>query len=318
MKIVLLDTATLGEDTDLSPMGLIGEDVSVVAYANTPAELVAERLSDAEVAVLNKIRLNASNLFSAQRLKLICVTATGYDNIDTAYCRERGIALCNVPAYCSNSVAQVTAAIALSLVNRLTDYRNFVHSGAYTASGVANSLFPVYHEMSSLTWGVVGGGSIGSRVAEIATALGCRVLMCRRKPDSRYEQAHIDILCREADILSLHVPLNEDTRHLINEKRLALMKPSAIVVNMARGAVMDEAAVALALKEGRLGGLGADVYSTEPFGEDHPFFSLLGRSDVCLTPHMSWGAKEARDRCIAVICDNIRSYRSGGDRNRIV
>ncbi len=318
MKIVLLDTATLGEDMDLSPIASVREDISVISYPNTSADLVAERLLDADVVILNKIKLNESNLSTAKQLKLICVTATGYDNIDTAYCQTRGIALCNVPAYCSDSVAQVTAAIALSLINRLTEYRDFVHSGAYTKSGIANSLSPVYHEMSSLTWGVVGGGNIGSRVAGIAKALGCRVLLCRRKADSRYEQADIDTLCREADIISLHVPLTDSTRNLIHAQRIALMKSSAVIINMARGAVIDEAAVALALQEGRLGGLGADVYSSEPFGTDHPFFPLLDRSNVCLTPHMSWGAKEARDRCIAVVCDNIRSYFAGETLNRIV
>lgn len=315
MKIVLLDTATLGEDIDLSPILCLGETTE---YKNTLPEQVAERIAEAEVIVLNKIKLNETNLAQAHHLRLICVTATGYDNIDTAYCRQKGIALCNVPGYSTDSVAQLTVAMALSLVSHLTEYRRFVHSGAYTASGVANRLEPVYHEMSALTWGVVGGGAIGSRVAQIASALGARVLICRRKPDSRYEQVEIDELCRRSDIVSLHVPLSDETRGLLSRARIASMKPGAIVLNVARGAVTDEHALADAIESGHLGGLGVDVYTREPFDADHPFSRLLDRENVCLTPHMAWGSAEARARCVAIIADNIRAFVAGADLNRIV
>ena len=315
MNIVLLDTATLGEDVDLSPIYALGE---VTEYKNTAPKQVAQRIADAEVVMLNKIKLNATNLPNAPKLRLICVTATGYDNIDTDYCRSHGIALYHVPGYSTDSVAQLTVAMALSLACRLPDYRDFVHSGAYTASGVANRLTPVYHELSAMTWGILGGGAIGGRVAQIAEALGCRVLVCRRKPDDRYEQADLDTLCHEADILSLHVPLTDETKGMIGKEQLAAMKPTAILINVSRGAVTDEEALTEAIETGKLGGLGVDVYSKEPFGEEHPFTRLLGRSNVCLTPHMAWGAYEARNRCVAIIADNIRSFVSGNDRNRIV
>lgn len=315
MNIVLLDTATLGEDLDLSPILSLG---SSTVYKNTLPEQVAARLKDADVIVVNKIKLNETNLSDALHLKLICVTATGYDNIDLAYCRTRGIALCNVPGYSTDSVAQLTLAMALSLVGHLSEYRRFVHSGDYTRSGVANSLVPVYHEISSMTWGVVGGGAIGTRVAELASAFGAHILMHRRTPDDRYEQVGIDELCRRADIISLHVPLNDGTHHLINRERLALMKPNAILINMARGAVTDEDALADAIEQGTLGGLGVDVYSREPFGEDHPFQRLLAHDNVCLTPHMAWGSAEARARCIDIIAKNITHFYAGDDRNRIV
>jgi glycerate dehydrogenase len=314
MKIVILDRDTLGSDADLQPLRLLGETVE---YGSTPAELVHERLMGADVAVVNKIRLNAGNL-PGTGLRLICVAATGYDNIDLDTCRSLGIALYNVPGYSTESVAQVTAAMALSLVNRLQDYRDYVHSGAYSRSGVANRVTPTYHELSSLTWGVVGGGGIGGRVAEIAQALGCRVLMHRRKPDNRFVQADMDTLCRESDILSLHVPLTPDTRGMLSRARIASMKPGAIVINVARGAVADENALAEAVKSGHLGGLGIDVYAAEPLTADHPYQQILELPNVCLTPHMAWGALEARNRCVAIMADNIRRFSCGSSRNRIV
>ena len=315
MKIVLLDTGTLGEDIDLSPIFTFG---AVVEYKQTAPEDVAARISDAEVVVLNKARLTEKNLRTAKHLKLICITATGYDNIDTDYCRKNGIALCNVPGYCTDSVAQVTLAMALALASHLTEYRTFVHNGSYTEGGVANRLVPVYHELSSMTWGVIGGGAIGTRVAEIARAMGCRVLICRRKQDDRFEQTDINDICRRSDILSLHVPLTNETRGLISRERLATMKKNAILINVARGAVTDEEAVATALLEGRLGGFGSDVYSREPFDASHPFGRILNLDNVCLTPHMAWGSCEARNRCISIIAENMASFLAGGTKNRIV
>ena len=315
MKIVLLDTATLGGDVDLSPITSLGE---AVEYANTAPEQIAERLADADVAVLNKLKLGSNNLGNAKNLKLICVAATGYDNIDTVYCREHGIALCNVPGYSTDSVAQITLAMALSLASHLSEYNRVVHSGEYTASGVANKLTPIYHELSSMTWGIVGGGAIGSAVARVAEAIGCKVLVCRRKKDDRYEQVDIDEICRRSDIISLHVPLTDETRGMISRERIADMKHGAIVINVARGAVTDEEALAEAIESGHLGGLGVDVYSKEPFGEDHPFSRILGRENVCLTPHMAWGSSESRARCVSTMAENIVRFFAGNAQNRIV
>lgn len=315
MKIVILDSSTLGEDIDLSPIYSVGD---VTEYKSTAPEAVEERLKDAEAVVVNKIKLGRHNLEGASSLRLICVTATGYDNVDTEYCKQRGIALYNVPAYSTDSVAQLTVAMALSLACNLNDYTDFVNSGEYSASGVANRLVPVYHELSSMTWGVVGGGAIGSRVAEIATALGCRVMVCRRKRDERYKTADIDTLCESSDIISLHVPLTEETAGLISRERIEKMKKGAILINVARGAVTDEAAVAEAIENGPLGGLGVDVYSREPFGAEHPYTGLLGRRNVLLTPHMAWGAYEARGRCIRIISQNILSFIEQKNINRIV
>jgi glycerate dehydrogenase len=314
MKIVILDSGTLGADIDLSPIRSLGE---VAEYKFTAPDEVADRLTDADVAVLNKIKLNESNLADAKNLKLICVAATGYDNIDIAYCREHGIAVCNVPGYSTDSVAQLSVSMALSLVTHLDEFRSFVHSGEYSRSSSANRLEPVYHEIAGQTWGVVGGGGIGSKVAEIAQALGCRVLLCRRQPETRYEAADIDRICRECDIISLHVPLNDGTRGMISRERIASMKDGVVIVNTARGAVCDEAAIADGVLSGKIGALGCDVYSTEPFGEDHPFSAILDRPNVCLTPHMAWGSYEARNRCVRRMAENIKEFFAGNVHNRI-
>ncbi len=314
MEIVVLDAATLGVDTDLSPLMKQG---NVTAWETTAPEKVAERIAQAEVIVSNKVRLTESVLCGAKKLKLICLSSTGYDCVDTAYCARNGIGVCNVPGYSTQSVAQLTVAMVLELVNHLGVYRDYVHSGAYSRSGVANALTPVWHELYGKTWGIIGGGNIGRQVAKIAEAFGCKVLVCRRKPDEVYETVDLDTLCTEADIISIHVPLTEETREMIGPKQIGLMKKDAVVVNVARGAVTDERALAEAVKAGRIGGLGVDVYSAEPFGADHPFSGILELPNVCLTPHTAWGAIETRNRCIAMVAENISAFRTGQRKNRV-
>lgn len=314
MNIVVLDRQTLGPGIDLSPLEQVGR---VTAYDLTSPEELPERIRDAEAIVCNKMKLNGANLAGAERLKLICVTATGFDCIDTAWCRERGIGVCNVPGYSTDSVAQLTLTMALALNAHLADYRNFVDSGDYSRSGVANRLAPVWHELKGMTWGILGGGNIGRRVAELAEAFGCRVIMHRRKSDDRFCQVDLDTLCRESDILSIHVPLTEQTRGMISAEKIAMMKPGALLINVARGAVCDENALTEAVESGHLGGLGVDVFSVEPFPADHPYHRILGRENVCLTPHMAWGSLEARNRCIQVVGENIRDFLRGGDLNRV-
>lgn len=314
MEIVILDAATLGADTDLSPLRALG---NVTPWDHTAPEQVAERIENAEVIVSNKVKLTGELLCSGKALKLICLSATGYDCVDTAWCAAHGIGVCNVPGYSTQSVAQLTVAMVLELVNHLSVYRDYVHSGAYSRSGVANALTPVWHELYGKTWGIVGGGNIGRQVAKIADAFGCRVLVCRRKPDEVYETVELDTLCANSDIISIHVPLTPGTRGMIGKKQIGLMKKDAILVNVARGAVTDEGALADAVKEGRIGGLGVDVYSTEPFDGNHPFNSILALPNVCLTPHTAWGAIETRNRCIAMVAENISAFCAGVRRNRV-
>lgn len=314
MKIAVLDKSTLGTNIDLSPIQALGETVE---YPTTTLEEMTSHINDADVIVVNKIKCNENTLKNVKNLKLICVAATGYDNIDLEYCKNQGIGLCNVPGYSTDSVAQVTVAMAMSLATHLAEYRSVVNSGKYTESGVANCLVPVFHEMSSLVWGVVGGGGIGTKVAEIAKTIGCKVLMCRRKQEGNFPLADVDTICRQCDIISLHIPLSDSTRNLLNRSRIESMKQGAIVINTARGAVADEAALADAAKSEKIL-LGCDVYSVEPFDENHPFYEIKDLDNVLLTPHMAWGAYESRMRCIKIISENIKCFFDGNAQNRIV
>ncbi len=315
MNITVLDSSTLGDDLDLTKLEQFGE---VSVYKTTSQAELAERIADCDVIVLNKVKLSGESLSKAKKLKLICIAATGYDNIDTLYCKQNGIALCNVAGYSTESVTQITVTLALNLLSRMSEYLPFVSSGEYSLSGKANKVSPPYHEICGLTWGIVGLGNIGRRVADVARALGCSVIACKRTPVSDIECVDIDTLCRQADIISIHTPLTEQTRNLINKERIASMKKNAVLINVARGAVCDEEALANAVKNNEIGGIGIDVYSTEPFGTEHPFYQIKDNPRVCLTPHMAWAAYESRARCLNEIISNIHSFNQGGNKNRIV
>lgn len=315
MKIVILDKSTLGEDIDLSPIKTLGE---TEIFDNTPQEDVANHVADCDVVIINKIKLSEHNLKNAKNLKLICVAATGYDNIDLEFCRKNNIALCNVPGYSTDSVAQITVALALSLISHLNEYSEFVSSGKYSESGIANRLTPVYHDLAGKTWGVVGGGNIGNKVADIASAFGCKLQICRRKNEGNYPVVDIDTLCKTSDIISIHTPLTDSTRNLINKERIDMMKQGVIIVNTARGAVTDEKALTCAVLSGKIGGFGTDVYSVEPFGSDHPFNELCNNKNVIMTPHMAWGSYESRARCVKMMAENIENFYKGKTHNRIV
>ena len=315
MKTVFLDAATLGDDIDLSPVTSMGE---TVIYAHTAPSEVSQRIGDAETVIINKVKLNRDTVGEAPKLRIVCIAATGCDNVDLEYMKSRGVAVCNVSGYSTDSVAQTTLAMVLSLATHLREYNGWVRSGSYSAGSVPNRLEPVYHEISGKTWGIVGLGNIGRRVAAAAVAMGCRVIANKRVPVPDFECVDIDTLCKNSDIITLHTPLTEETRGLISRERIAMMKKDAILVNVARGAVCDEAALCEAVKNGRLGAVGVDVYSQEPFPENSPYTEIMGLDNVLLTPHMAWGSFEARSRCLAEIAENIRSFEAGGTRSRLV
>ena len=311
-KIVVLDAGTLGDDLSLAPLNEIGE---VTVYRVSPPETVRERITGADAVILNKVRIGEDQLPEEGAPGIICVAATGFDNIDLEACRRHGVAVANVRGYSSESVAQVTVGLVLSLITHLPAYCKATADGSYTSGGNANMLVPAYHEIAGMTWGVVGAGKIGSRVADVARALGCRVLTNRRTPDG--VSVDLDTLLRESDVITIHTPLTPETRGLIGERELSMMKDGVILVNMARCDVTDEAAVAEAVKSGKLGALGCDVYSVEPFPESHPFYAIRERENVLLTPHMSWGAYEARARCLDEMILNMQAFFKGETRNRV-
>jgi len=313
MKTVILDRETLGADLDIS----VPFDTELIVFENTKPYEVVDRISDADIIFLNKVILNEENLSKAKKLKLICEAATGYDNIDIDYCRKRGIAVCNVPGYSTYSVSQVSVAMVMSLANHIKEYRSFTASGKYTESGSANSLTPVFHELNGLTWGIVGYGNIGSAVGKVAKALGCNVLAYKRTPTDEVACVDIDTLIQKSDIITVHIPLSDSTRNLINKKRIAMMKPNAIFVNTARGAIADEEALCEAVKNGKIGAIGIDVYSKEPFDEKSPYFNVKDLDNVCLTPHMAWGAQESRKRCFSKMIENTNAFLEGKILNRV-
>lgn len=314
MRIVVLDKRSIGEDLEYSCLSSYGE---VTLFDTTDKDTMESHLKDTDIVILNKVKIGEGELVLAPKLKLICIAATGYDNVDITACVKRGIAVTNVKGYSTNSVAQITVATVLSLASHLPFYQNYVSSGNYTKSGVPNLFMPPFYELAGKTWGIVGYGAIGKKVGEIASAFGCTVLANKRTPVEGVACVDLPTLLKQSDIVTLHVPLSPATHHLIGEKEIAMMRQGAILVNAARGAVTDEQAVAKALLSGKLGGFGTDVYSTEPYPRNHPFAELQGHPNACLTPHMAWGAYESRVKLLEEINKNISAFVSGDKRNRV-
>ncbi len=314
MKIVILDRASIGSDTPLSVLDKFGE---VISYDSSTPEQAVERSMDADVIILNKVKATRALMQFSTKLKIICVFATGFDNIDIQSAAEYNIAVCNVPGYSTDSVVLYTVSTVLALASHLLEYNDFVRCGDYSSSGTPNLLTPVYHDLKGKTWGIVGYGNIGRAVGKVASALGCRVIVNKKTPTNDAECVDIDTLCRNSDIISVHCPLNESSRNLISAEKIALMKDSVILVNEARGAVLDEDAVAAAVKNGSIGGFGCDVYSTEPFGKNHPYYEIKEMKNVILTPHCAWGSYESRERCINIIAENIEAFINGKSLNRV-
>jgi len=316
VKTVFLDydTVSIG-DLDLKVLREAAGDL--VLYESSETQ-IAERLRDADIVLLNKLELTRALLSGAPRLKLVALAATGTNNVDLVAARERGIAVCNVRAYCTASVVQHVWALILSLTQHVYEFSRLSMDGSWAKDEAAAALsFPI-RELEGRTFGVVGWGELGRGVARIAEAFGMQVKIANR-PGSPPQSGGVplDELLAAADILSLHCPLNDATRGLIGARELALMKPDALLINTARGALIDGLALAAALKAGRLGGAGIDVLPQEPpaHGElllDSQIPNLL------VTPHIAWAAREARQRCIDEMAANIRDFHGGGRRGRVV
>ena len=314
MKITILDKIAMGDDTPFEVLNKFGE---VNFYQTTEQRQVLSHVADSDVIILNKVKITADVIKTAPNLKLVCVFATGYDNVDIVAAKEKGVAVCNVPGYSTDSVVLFTVATALSLVAHLNEYNEYVRCGSYSASSSANKITPVFHEIKGKTWGIVGGGNIGRAVARVAEAMGARVIVNKRTPSPDLNCVSIEELCKQSDIITLHCPLNDGTRELINSEKIALMKKSVILVNEARGAVLCERDVVDAIKSGKIAAFGCDVYSEEPFKVDHPYNEIKDMTNVILTPHAAWGAYEARERCVNIIADNIASFISNKTLNRV-
>jgi glycerate dehydrogenase len=287
-------------------------------HGSTDETQIIGRIADAEIVMLNKFVLTRDHILAARHLKLITLAATGTDNVDLSAARERNVGVCNVRGYCSQSVMQQVWAMVLDLTQRVPECTRLAKSGSWARSDVFPALSPPIRELAGLTFGVVGWGELGQAAARGAQAFGMRVIIANRpggdREPGRYD---LDTLLGMVDVVSLHCPLTPATRHLIGERELALMKPDAILINTARGGLIDGAALAAALKAHRLGGAGIDVLPREPPFADDP---LLDPEipNLVLTPHVAWAAREARQRCLDDIAASVLDFRAGGRRARVI
>lgn len=315
MKIVILERNSVGTDVSVDALGRYGE---VAAYANTTGGEAAERIADAEIVIANKAPLNESTLKDASGVKLICLFATGYDNVDLDYCKSRGIKVANVVNYSTDAVAQHTFALCLYLLEKLRHYDDYVKSGQYAAQDRFSNFDIPYTELAGKTWGIIGMGNIGKKVAQIAGAFGCRVIfhsVTGKSGCTEYRRVDFDTLLRESDFLSLHCPLSDLTRNLINLEALRRMKKSAVLINVARGPVVNDGDLYTALTKGYIAAAGLDVTGTEPMKESNPLSRFKDSGRLIITPHMAWASIEARTRCVEETCRNIEAFLRGEDRN---
>ena len=304
MKIVFLDAGTMGTSS-LAPIENQGE---LVAWPNsTPEESVA-RVSDCDVLIVNKIKVNDRLLDAAPRLRLVCEAGTGINNIDVDACERRGVLVRNVAGYSTDSVVQETFMHILNLLGNGAYFDEVVKSGAYSRSGLFTDYSRPFIEMAGKTLGIIGLGAIGSKVARIGTAFGMQVVYYSTSGTSHsteYPSVSLERLMRGSDVISVHAPYNERTAGLVGERELRMMKPKAIIVNMGRGGIVVEDALAKVIDEGVIGGAGLDVYSVEPIPADHPLLHTRHPERLSLTPHVAWASIEARERLIQSIADNI-------------
>ena len=308
MKIVFLDAKTLGDDIDYTGFEQMGE---VVRYPFTSSEEAPDRVKDADVLVVNKVLVNRQTISSAENLKLVCVTATGTNNLDKDYLAERGIAWRNVAGYSTESVAQHTFAILFYLMENLRYYDDYVKEGRYINDRIFTHFAKTFHELNGMTWGILGLGAIGRRVADIAGMFGAKVIYYSASgapAQEGYHQVDFDTLLSESDILSIHAPLNDYTEGLMDAEAFRKMKSSAILLNLGRGPIINESDLAAALNAGELKAAGLDVLCTEPMAKDNPLLDVHDKDRLLITPHIAWATVEARQRLMKIIEGQIREF----------
>lgn len=310
MKIVFLDVKTIGEDIDLSGYEALGE---VVKYDFSTPEQARERTRDADVIILNKVEINEKSIGEADRLKLVCVTATGTNNLDKEYLAERGIAWRNVAGYSTETVAQHTFALLFYLFEKLSYYDDYVKSEKYIGDVSFTHFDHVFHELTGKTWGIIGLGNIGRRVADIAKMFGCHVIYYStsgKNSQPGYERVEFDELLEKSDIVSVHAPLTDETQGLMDAEAFSKMKESAIFLNLGRGPIVVEKDLADALDNGDIAAAGLDVLSVEPMREDNPLRRIKDSEKLIITPHIAWASVEARTRLMEIILGQIKDFLS--------
>lgn len=308
MKLVFLDTKTIGEDIDLSAYDALGE---VVKYGFSTLEEIPERVKDADVLIVNKIAINEQTIGNAKNLKLVCVTATGTNNLDKEYLKKRGIAWRNVAGYSTESVTQHTFALLFYLLEKIRYYDDYVKDEKYINDTVFTHFAEHFNEVNGKTWGIIGLGTIGRRVADIAKAFGARVIYYSASgspAQEGYEQVDFETLLTTSDIVSVHAPLNEYTKDLMDKEAFAKMKKTAIFLNLGRRPIVVEQDLYEALETGEIAAAGLDVLCEEPMSETNPLAKIKDSKKLIITPHIAWASVEARNRLMQIIVEQIREF----------
>ncbi|HIT60670.1 MAG TPA: D-2-hydroxyacid dehydrogenase [Candidatus Fimousia stercorigallinarum] len=308
MNIVFLDVKTIGEDIDLSGFDALG---TVIKYENSTEQESLERSKDADILVVNKIPVNEKTIGKADHLKLVCEAATGTDNLDKAYLAQRGIAWRNVAGYSTEIVAQHTFALLFYVMEKLAYYDRFVKSGAYAKSDIFTDLTQEIHEVYGKTWGIIGLGAIGRRVAAIAEAFGANVIYASasgQSPQEGYHQVDLDTLYKESDIISVHAPLNVHTKGMIDAKAFSKMKKNCIFLNLGRGPIVVEEDLGDALEQNEIAGAGLDVLCHEPMTSGHPLLRIQDSGKLIITPHTAWASVEARTKLMGLVLAQIKEF----------
>ena len=308
MKIVFLDAKTIGDDIDLSGFDSFGE---VTKYSFSTSEEVPERIKDADVIIVNKIQINESTIGQAQNLKLVCVTATGTNNLDKEYLDSRNIAWRNVAGYSTESVAQHTFAMLFYLLEKLRYYDEYVKEDRYTNDTIFTHFAEHFYELNGKTWGIIGLGNIGRRVTEIARAFGANVIYTSPSgsaPQDGYQQVDMDTLLTTSDIISVHAPLNEFTENLLDKEAFRKMKKEGIFLNLGRGPIVVEEDLADALDEGEIAAAGLDVLCVEPMSPSNPLRRIKDSKKLLITPHVAWASVEARTKLMNIILGQVKEF----------
>jgi glycerate dehydrogenase len=311
MKIVLLDAKTLGDDLDIQPLNEFGE---LIVYQTTLPDETLERIHDADIVISNKVVIDAAMMDAAPKLKLICIAATGTNNVDLEHAASREIAVKNVAGYSTKSVVQHTFAMTLYLLEKLAYYDKSVKSGAWSRSGIFTDVSHPFYEISGRKWGIIGFGTIGQEVAHVATAFGADVCYYSTSGQNlrhAYPQLPLEILLKDCDIISIHAPLNDRTLELINANNLHLIKEDAILLNLGRGGIVNETDLACELDRRRFYA-GLDVLSREPIDPENPLMHIKHPERLLITPHIAWTSLEAREKLFEGIMKNIQTFLNEG------
>lgn len=305
MKILFLDAKTIGDDIDLSRFDKFGK---VIKYPFSTSEEAAERAVDADVLIVNKIQINEQTIGKAKHLKLVCVTGTGTNHLDKEYLSKRGIAWRNVAGYSTESVAQHTFAMLFYLLEKLRFYDDYVKEDRYTNDTAFTHFEEQFHQLCGMTWGIIGLGNIGRRVALIAESFGAKVIYASpsgNAPQKGYTQVDLDTLYHKSDIISIHAPLNSYTKNLLRADAFRKMRRTCILLNLGRGAIINEQDLADALENNLISAAGLDVLCTEPMNPENPLRRIKDSRKLLITPHIAWASVEARTRLMDIIAGQI-------------